>query len=167
MAKTGNLAALERAWHMRLKIDGAEFGKDKEKEDKLKEEGKLKELLEKKEKELLDSKGAIKKARVEAAMARADMVDPDLVDLLFKSIEFDESNQPTNLNEVIAEWKEKKPWAFKQPEPDLKAGTNNAGASWKPSGKIFTTSDLQSMTPEERKQNRAEIDRQFAAGLLK
>lgn len=156
----GEIAGLKK------KLSSFESKSDKEKEDKLKEEGKLKELLEKKEGESKTLRERIRRAELKAATRKFGLVDDDYIDILAKSVEFDENDQPTNLDEVFTTLKEKKPYLFAQPEPEPKPGTNNTGASWK-GGHVFTIQDLQTMTPEERNKNRAEIDRQFAAGLLK
>jgi len=156
----GEIAGLKK------KLSSFEAKSDKEKEDKLKEEGKLKELLEKKEGESKTLRERIKRAELKAATRKFGLVDDDYIDILAKSVEFDENDQPTNLDEVFTALKEKKPYLFAQPEPDPKPGTNNTGASWK-SGHVFTEAEVKAMNKEDLNKNWPEIEKQMGAGKIK
>jgi len=156
----GEIAGLKK------KLSSFESKSDKEKEDKLKEEGKLKELLEKKEGESKTLRERIKRAELKAATRKYGLVDDDYIDILAKSVEFDESDQPTNLDEVFAALKEKKPYLFTQPAPDPKPGTTNNNASWK-GGHIFTRAEVESMTKDDLEKNWPLIEKQMGAGQIK
>ena len=156
----GEIAGLKK------KLSSFESKSDKEKEDKLKEEGKLKELLEKKEGESKTLRERIKRAELKAATRKYGLVDDDYIDILAKSVEFDESDQPINLDEVFAALKEKKPYLFTQPAPDPKPGTTNNNASWK-GGHIFTRAEVESMTKDDLEKNWPLIEKQMGAGQIK
>lgn len=156
----GEIAGLKK------KLSSFESKSDKDKEDKLKEEGKLKELLEKKEGESKTLRERIKRAELKAATRKFGLVDEDYIDILAKSVEFDENDQPTNLDEVFAALQKNKPYLFVQPEPDPKPGTKNTGASWK-GGHVFTKAEVEAMNKDNFNTNWPEIEKQMGAGQIK
>jgi hypothetical protein len=151
---------------LQKKISSFESASDKEKEAKLKEDGKLKELLDKKEGESQILRDRIKRAELKAAVRQYELVDDDYIDILAKTIEFDENDQPLNLEETFAALKEKKPYLFKQDAPDPKPGTHNTGASWK-GGHIFTEAEVKAMDSKTLNENWPEIQRQMGEGKIK
>lgn len=137
-------------------------------EAKLKEEGKLKELLEKKEADLKAKQERIRKAELKAAAVQHGLIDMEYVDILAKKIEFDENDQPTNVEDVFKELKEAKPYLFGKTDPAPPPGTANKNAAgWKPGGKNFTKSEIQAMSQTEFEKAWPDIQTQMAAGLIK
>jgi hypothetical protein len=152
---------------LKTKLSTFESTADKDKDAKLKEEGKLKELLDKKEKELSARTDRVRRAELRAAALKYDLLDDEYIDVLMKRVEFDENDTPQNLDDVFKELREKKPFLFKQDAKEI-PGTANKGASgWKPGSKHFTVSEINAMTPDERDKNWQEIQRQMGAGLIK
>jgi hypothetical protein len=150
------------------KLSAFEGAADKDKEAKLKEEGKLKELLDKKEGEIKAVRDRARRAELKAAARLYGLVDDEYIEILAKQVEFEENDIPTNVEDVFKDLQEKKPYLFKQPDAPPPAGTVNKGASgWKTGGKYFTKSEVLAMSPEERAKNWPEISRQERAGLIK
>jgi hypothetical protein len=165
VAKNKELLGELKKWQAKAKA--AESKADKETEAKLKEDGKLKELLDKKEAELSARTDRVRRAELKAAALKYDLLDDEYIDVLMKRVEFDENDTPQNLDDVFKELREKKPFLFKQDAKEI-PGTANKGASgWKPGGKHFTVSEINAMTPDERDKNWLEIQRQMGAGLIK
>ena len=154
---------------IKSKLSTFESAADKEKEAKLKDEGKLKELLDKKEGEIKAVRDRARRAELKAAARLHGLVDDEYIEILAKQVEFDENDIPTNVEAVFKDLQEKKPYLFKQPDAPAPAGTVNKGASgWKTgSGKYFTKSEVNAMSPEERAKNWPEISKQMMAGLVK
>jgi len=156
----------ERADRLQAQIDKHEVEKKKAADDKLKADGKLQELVESKEKDIAAKTERIRRAELKVAAKGAGLQDMDYVDILIKSAKFNDQDELENGDELFKELQEKKPFLFTQPELDKKPGTQNAGASWK-AGHVFTESEINAMTTEQRDKNWPEITQQMTAGLIK
>jgi hypothetical protein len=150
------------------KLSTFESAADKDKEAKLKEEGKLKELLDKKEGEIKAVRDRARHAELKAAARLHGLVDDEYIEILAKQVEFDENDIPTNVGDVFKDLQEKKPYLFKQPDAPVPPGTANRSASgWRPGGKNFTQSEVDTMSPAELDKAWPEILKQMQAGLIK
>jgi hypothetical protein len=100
---------------------------EKAKQDKLKEEGKLQELLEAKDKELEALKNSFKQQKVESQIvsvaSRLNVVDTDAVARLIDTskFEYDDEGNPTNTEDVVKALLSDKPYLAKE-------GTTNVGS---------------------------------------
>ncbi len=141
---------------------------DKANDAKLKEEGKLKELVDAKEKQLADKTAKARRAELKAAARKYELVDDDYIDILAKQVEFNENDEPQNLDDVFKALREAKPYLFKQADPAPAPGTaNKGGTPWKPGGKALSMSEINAMSPDELLKNSHEILKQGFAGQIK
>lgn len=147
------------------KLSSFESEATKRDEAKLKDEGKLKELLDKRTAEAEAKTERVRRAELKAAAVQNGLIDMDYVDILAKRVEFDENDQPTNVEDVFKELREAKPYLFKQPEATPAPGTaNKSAASWKPGGKTLTLGEVKAMSQEDVLKNQDQILKQAFAG---
>ncbi len=143
---------------LKSKLSTFESEAAKRDDAKLKEEGKLKELLDKKEVALQAKQDRIRKAELKAIAVQNGLIDMDYIDILAKKVEFDENDLPTNVEDVFKELRESKPYLFKQEAQPTAPGTaNKSAATWKPGGKGFTPGDIKAMSPDEIIKNQSQI----------
>ena len=156
----------DRADKLQAQIDKHEADKKKANDEKLKVDGKLQELVESKDKDIVAKTERIRKAELKVAAKDAGLVDLDQVELLMKVAKFNDQDELENGEELFKELKEKKPYLFTQPAPDPKPGTTNNNASWK-GGHIFTRAEVESMTKDDLEKNWPLIEKQMGAGQIK
>ncbi len=166
LAKNKELLGELKKW--KTKATAADSAAEKEKEAKLKEDGKLKELLDKRTAEAEAKTSRIRRAELKAVAVQNGLVDMDYIDILIGKVEFDENDTPTNVEDVFKDLREKKPYLFKQPETPPPPGTvNKNAAGWKPGGKSLTLSEVKAMSPEDVLKNQDQILKQAFTGISK
>lgn len=151
---------------LQAKLDKIDADKKAADEAKLKEDGKLQELVQSKDKDIAAKTERIRRSELKLAAQRAGLIDMDYIDVLMKSVQFDENDQPVESEALFAGLKEKKPFLFAQPSMQQPPGTLNRGAAWG-GGKVFTKSEVESMDTATLDKNWSEIERQDALGLIK
>lgn len=153
---------------LQTELDGLRAKEDKVREAKLKDEGKLKELVDEKDKRIVALNETVKIDRLRLALTKAGVIDPDYADILKSRIEFDELLNPVGLDEVIDDLKKSKPFLFSQVGNDSKAGVNSqtAKVTYKPNH-VFTQREIGLMSLDEWRKNKEEIARQQANGLIR
>jgi hypothetical protein len=156
----------EKNKKLQAQIDKIEADRKKADDAKLAADGKLQELVDSKDKDIAAKTERIRRAELKVAARGAGLIDMEYVDILMKSVKFDDQDQPLEVEAVFTELQKNKPYLFKQPDPDPKPGTNNTGASWK-GGHAFTEAEINAMTSEDRQKNWPEILKQMGEGRIK
>ncbi len=136
------------------------------KAEKLKEEGKFKELYEKEQSENTKKNERLKLQELKLKAKEAGMEDTDYCELLMKKAEFNDDLELTNGETLFKDLKEKKPYLFGQAEQTLSTDKTKTNI-YKPGQHIFTVPEISKMSKAEFEANYAEIKRQERAGLIK
>lgn len=151
---------------LQAKLDKYEADEKKKADQKLLDDGKLKELVDSKDKEITAKVERIRRAELKVYAQAAGLVDMEYVDLLMKSATFNDQDELTNGEELFKDLLAKKPFLFKSDTPPPPPGTNNAGANWR-QGHTFTQSEVDAMDKETREKNWPEILKQMSEGRIK
>lgn len=107
---------LKKTKETEKKLQEYEMKEQEEKDAKLKKEGKLQELLEKKEARIKELEGSFSKIRIEYEVKdkanKLGIIDTDVAAKLidFGKIEVDESGNPKNIDALLTELTEQKPY---------------------------------------------------------
>jgi len=119
----------------KLEEENARFKKEKEDEERkrLEEQGNLKELMEKDQKQASEQISALQKENRELKLngKLAQMgIHPEFIDFVLdralKEVEFDDQNNPSNLDEYVENLRQNKPSLFsEQKKTPMKVGTSN------------------------------------------
>jgi len=119
-----------------------------ESDQKLIEDGKLKELYEGEKAARLKALDRVKMAELKAAATKSGMIDPDYLKILIDQVEFDADGIPQNVDSFFDSLKEKKPHLFAQEIPPAPGHANAGGKPWKP-GSQYTEKQIAAMSNEE------------------
>lgn len=140
---------------------------------KKKDEGKFNEIIAEKEAALAARDAILKRKEISLLMQKHNLQDPDYVDILLSRVEFDESFTAQNADEIFAALKKEKPFLFGEPATKSAPPKTDTAkpVSIKP-GHVFTRAEINRLMLTEQgravlRENKSELDRQWAAGLVK
>lgn len=141
-----------------------------------KQEGKYEEIIAARDEALRQRAETLKAKEVSLLMQRHGLIDPDYVAILSSRIEFDDEFSAVNADKIFEDLKKEKPFLFsseKSASAKRAPGVSSAqAASGIKPGHVFTRAEIRTLMESESgravlRENKAELDRQWAAGLVK
>lgn len=149
--------------------------KEREESDaKMKKEGKLKELLEKKEKELEELKNSATRTRIDYEIRdkanKLGIVDPEVAAKLINSeaIEFEEDGSPKNIEGLLTELVEQKPYLVGKAEKQSVGSGANTSTEEQGAKPIWGQSELRDKLQDHSwyVEHKAEVDSAVREGRV-
>lgn len=149
------------------KVKTFETEAEKAKNQKLKDEGKIQELLDAANASNQKKDTILKKQSAKLVATLAGMQDPDDIIAHLDKFEFDEEFTITNADTVMKDLKENKAYLFKDAKPTVPATEDLPANLLKAGEKPFTLDQIKNMSDEDLLKNEKAIQEQMAAGLIK
>ncbi|OQY13970.1 MAG: hypothetical protein B6I31_00050 [Desulfobacteraceae bacterium 4572_19] len=159
-----NAELLNELKTLKAKTKKYEDNLEAERQKKLEEDGKYKELIEVKDTTISNLQKSLKQNNLK--LLATDFQDSSDILNFQDRFEFDDTGNIVNAESVINEIKETKPYLFKNGnETQIKLKDNPTPPAYV-AGKKLTNEMINNMTSEEYKKNLPEINRQLEAGTI-